>query len=322
MRVARCFLIAVVLAFALAGWIVTQPGCVAHGASVVSVDPARLRSHVVKLSEEFHPRSYAQRENLARCARYIAGELAAASAVVSTQGYTVGSLQFQNVIGRFGPATGDVIIVGAHYDSCDETPGADDNASGVAGLLELARLLAHAPDVPCRVDLVAYCTEEPPFFGSPDMGSYRHAKMLAESGTRVRAAIVLEMIGYFRDERWSQHYPVGLLHLMYPSRGNYIGVVGNMRQRDLVKAVKRSMAGATDLPVCSTCLPAWVPGVDFSDHRSYWEFGCPAVMITDTAFYRNGQYHRAGDTADRLDYERMAKVVAGVYAAVLALGPP
>ena len=169
------------------------------------------------------------------------------------------------------------------------------------------------------VELVAYCTEEPPCFASEHMGSSHHARSLAEQKISVKAMIALEMIGFFSDDRNSQNYPVPLLRLFYPSRGNFISIVGDARQRLLIRKVKRCMNGATDLSVYSILAPASLPGVDFSDHRNYWENNFPAVMVTDTAFYRNHRYHQAGDTADRLDYERMAKVIVCVYEAVVAL---
>jgi len=170
-----------------------------------------------------------------------------------------------------------------------------------------------------RVDLVAYCTEEPPHFGGSDMGSYRHAQWLSEQEVEVAAMICLEMIGYFTDEPDSQDYPFAALKFIYPSTGNFIAVVGNTQQRELLATVKQAMSGATDLPVHSAAIPEMVPGVDFSDHRSYWEFNYPAVMITDMAFYRNKTYHTPADTHDRLDYARMIKVVLGVHQSVRAL---
>ena len=154
------------------------------------------------------------------------------------------------------------------------------------------------------------------------MGSARHARRLKEQNVDVVAMFSLEMIGYFSDQRGSQDYPMPFLRLFYPSRGNYISIIGNMKQRQLIRQVKKSMRGATDLPVYSASVPSFVPSVDFSDHKNYWEHGYPAVMITDTAFYRNSNYHKVGDTADTLDYERMSKVVVGVYEAVKNLSEP
>jgi hypothetical protein len=294
---------------------VTQPVFVPRDKSAACADPDLLRAHVRKLSVEFFPRSSEDATNLTRCVEYIRAQFAAAGAQVSNQHYRIERNEFDNVIARFGPATGACVVVGAHYDACGRFPGADDNASGVAGLLELARLLGHEPPA-TAILLVAFCTEEPPNFGTSGMGSYQHARMLKRMGVEVKAMLALEMIGCFRDERWSQRYPVPLLYAIYPTRGNYIAVIGNVEQRGLIRTVKRGMKRATDLPVWSGSLPRQMPGVDFSDHRSYWAFGYPAVMVTDTAFCRNRAYHMKDDTWDKLDYDRMAKVVSGVLGAL------
>jgi len=170
-----------------------------------------------------------------------------------------------------------------------------------------------------RVELVAYSLEEPPHFRTESMGSAVHAASLEAKKARVRAMISLEMIGCFSDEKDSQAYPLGVLKLLYPSTGNFIAVVGRIGGGRLVRVVKTAMRAATRLPVESINAPGFIPGIDFSDHLSYWEHGYPAVMVTDTAFYRNPRYHTSDDTPDTLDYERMALVVDGVVAAVRAL---
>lgn len=297
---------------------VAQPSFASGDRSKVSADPAALRRHVAALSQEFHPRSYYDTGNLARCASYIEGRFRETGLTVTNQTYTAFNTPCRNVIAVIPGRDPRRVVIGAHYDAVPGSPGADDNASGVAGLLELARLLRGV--TPERtVELVAYCTEEPPCFETEHMGSAHHARRLAENGTAVEAMLALEMIGTFSDEPGSQNFPVPLLRLFYPGRGCFIGVVGGTRCRRLTRTVKRAMRGATELPVYSIAAPDAVPGVDLSDHRSYWEAGFPAVMITDTAFYRNRHYHRPEDIADRLDYGRMAQVVVGVYEAVRAL---
>jgi hypothetical protein len=296
---------------------VTQPLIrTANISSKVSVDPARLEAHVRALSESFIPRNEVHPENLDRCAAYIRREFESAQARVSEQPFTVFGRTYRNVIAQFGPETKEVVVVGAHYDAAGPFPGADDNASGVAGLLELARLLDNA-QLPVRVDLVAYTLEEPPHFSSDQMGSAVHAKALKRDGAAVRVMFSLEMIGYFSDAPDSQKYPISALSLLYSTKGNFISVIGEIGAGTLVRRIKRSMAEATSLPVYSINAPRMVPGIDFSDHLSYWREGYPAVMITDTAFYRNANYHTIRDTAEKLDYRRMSQVVEGVYAAVI-----
>lgn len=278
-------------------------------------DPQRLEAHVRALCA-CSPRDVASVANLDRAAAYIRGELERSGAPVTEQPFQVDGRVYRNVTARYGPEQGALVVLGAHYDTCGRQPGADDNASGVAGLLEAARLLAACPPSG-PVELVAYTLEEPPIFRSLQMGSAVHAASLKSSGAKVRSVIVLEMIGCFEQGAVSQSYPLPLLSLFYPNRGNFIAVVGSLGQPRLVRRIKASMRAASPLPVRSINAPAAVPGVDFSDHLSYWREGYPAVMITDTAFYRNPRYHSEEDTPETLDYIRMAQAVDGVRAAVL-----
>src|SRR5262245_52547920 len=284
--------------------------------SPVSVDPNKLETHVRMLSASFIPRDESHPENLDRCAAYIRREFESVNARVSEQPYSVNGRTYRNVIAQFGPETKEMVVVGAHYDTAGPYPGADDNASGVAGLLELARLLG-VGQLPIKVELVAYTLEEPPYFRSEQMASATHAKALKREGAVVRVMFSLEMIGYFSDARDSQHFPNSAFSLFYPTKGNFISVVGKIDDGMLVRRIKKAMTGATSLPVYSINPPRLIPGVDLSDHLSYWREGYPAVMITDTASYRNANYHTLDDTAERLDYRRMGQAVEGVYAAVI-----
>lgn len=297
---------------------VTQPVLGGKSERANPVDPSRLEAHVRMLSESLSPRSEAHPENLDRAAAYIREEFTSALGRVSEQPYQVGGRTYRNVIAVFGPETTERIVVGAHYDTAGPRPGADDNASGVSGLIELAYLLGKR-DLPLKIELVAYSLEEPPFFRSAYMGSAVHARALLKEGAQVRAMLSLEMIGYFSDAERSQLFPNPMLRLFYPTRGNFIAIVGKVGQALLVRKIKGAMKGASSLPVYSINAPRSIPGVDFSDHLNYWDAGYPAVMITDTAFYRNPNYHTAADTAEKLDYGRMAQVVEGVYAAVIDL---
>ena len=291
---------------------------VARTDSNVSVDSGRLEAHVRMLSEQLGPRDVEHPQNLDRCADYVRAEFERSGARVSEQPFERNGVTYRNVIASFGPDSDEIVVVGAHYDSAGPRPGADDNASGVAGLIELAELLGRS-ELGARVELVAYTLEEPPAFRSTLMGSAVHARSLAESGTRVRAMICLEMIGYFSDAPNSQRYPIGALGVFYPSTGNFISVVGRVGGGGLVRAVKRAMTASSTIPVYSINAPSVVPGIDFSDHLNYWNAGFPAVMVSDTSFYRNRNYHTTDDTADTLDYRRMSQVVVGVHGAVLEL---
>jgi Zn-dependent M28 family amino/carboxypeptidase len=287
------------------------------GNSGVAVESARLEAHVHRLSKTFFPRDARHPENLDRAAAYIRQEFERAGGKVSEQPYEVNGTTYQNVIALFGPDTKERIVVGAHYDTAGEQPGADDNASGVAGLIELAHLLGKTP-LPICVELVAFTLEEPGYFRTAQMGSAIHARSLKKQGILVRVMFSLEMIGYFTDVPHSQSFPFSILAAFYPSQGNFIAVVGKLDQGLVVRRVKRAMQSASPLPVHSINAPRFVPGIDFSDHLNYWKAGYDAVMITDTAFYRNKNYHTVWDTPDTLDYQRMAMVVQGVHAAVLA----
>lgn len=317
-----------VSSFAILVCLVVQP----FAAPVISHPPevnlARLEAHVKYLSVDLFPRSFEQHKNLERAAQYIHSEFTATKADVTVQEITVQETKYKNIIGRFGPASGTLLVIGAHYDTHGDaiagakhplgydanthTPGADDNASGVAGLMELARLLQKNP--PRRaVELVAYTLEEPPYFDTVHMGSVWHAGLLAKGNHQVQLMLSLEMIGFFSDDAMSQSFIVPGMSLYYPDRGNFIALIGKFGDFDVTRRVKSLMAGATDLPVYSLNGPGFVAGVDYSDHRSYWSEGYPALMVTDTAFYRNTNYHLAGDTYEKLDYQRMAKVVQSVY---------
>jgi Zn-dependent M28 family amino/carboxypeptidase len=202
---------------------------------------------------------------------------------------------------------------------CGEQPGADDNGTGTAALLELARLLGQsARPLPQRIDLVAYTLEEPPYFRTKHMGSYVHAASLKAARVPVTGMVALEMLGYYDERPGSQRYPVGALKLIYGSRGNYVTVAqkfgGSGRWgRQLVRRYRAS-AG---LPVRRFKAPAWLPGIDFSDHLNYWHFGYPALLLTDTAFYRNAHYHQATDTLGRLSLPRLALAVDALLAALV-----
>ena len=280
-----------------------------------TADPDRLRADVLFLTTEVTPRDSGHPHNLDRAADYIHSAFDASGARVSELAYSSLGASFRNVIATFGAGSAPRIVVGAHYDSFGlfgDNPGADDNASGTAGLLELARLLKGA-ELSSRVDLVAYPNEEPPSFASPAMGSAVHAEHLREQTNQIWGMVSLEMIGYYTEE---QPWPNWLYRLLFPSTGDFIAIVGRWQDRHLVRHFKRSMR-ASEVPPYSFTPPVELAGMDASDHRSYWAQGFNAIMVTDTAFMRNPNYHTPNDTADTLDYPRMAQVVDGVLNAVI-----
>ena len=279
--------------------------------------PQRLEGHVRTLVEQFAPREHTSITQLDAASEYIRTELSKHSREVAFQNYQANGKKYRNVVARFGPDTTDIIVVGAHYDSFDALPAADDNASGVAGLIELARLLANEK-LGKRLELVAYTLEEPPYFLTEFMGSAIHAKSVKAAMKSVSLMLSLECIGYFSDAPNSQNFPVSVLGAVYPTTGNFIALVGHYREGALAQRVRETMRSATSLPVHSINAPAFVAGIDFSDHLNYWNEGFVGMMVTDTAFMRNLNYHTVEDTPEKLDYRRMAEVVRGVSSVVLS----
>jgi Zn-dependent M28 family amino/carboxypeptidase len=281
--------------------------------------PDRLRAHVKRLAADIGERNVWRPAALEQAAAYVESALADHGAAVSTQEYTAGGVTVRNVEAELPGAggTGEIVVVGAHYDTVMGCPGADDNGSGVAALIEIARLLSgRAHERTLR--LVAFVNEEPPFFQTDEMGSLRYARRCRERRENVVAMLSLETIGYYTDAPHSQSYPppLGLLH---PHTGNFIALVGDLHSRALVAEMEKSFRRHADMPVQASAYPGWLPGVGWSDQWSFWETGYRAVMATDTAHLRNPAYHTPQDTPETLDYERFARVVAGLAGAVLEL---
>lgn len=275
-----------------------------------------LKLHIYKLSQEIGERSVFQYEKLEQAADYISANLASFGYNVEFQNYTVYDKKVKNIIaskqGEAEPKTS--IIVGAHYDTCFN-PGADDNASGVAVLLELARFMSDKR-LDCTVKFIAFVNEEPPFFRTENMGSMVYAGKAKADGEAIKAAVILESLGYYSDRINSQRYPL-FLGFLYPNKGNFIAVVGNLSSAKLVSKLTFLFKKHSDFPVESIVAPAaLVPGADFSDNYSFWKKGYPALMVTDTAFFRNPYYHSPSDTYEKIDYEAMAEV-AGALSGVL-----
>lgn len=263
------------------------------------------------------PRYYKNVNILDSVAERIKSEFSKYTDSVVFQEFTVNDAKFKNVIASFGPVNAERIIVGAHYDVCLQQDGADDNASGVAGILELARLLQSQP-LKYRIDLVAYSLEEPPFFGTTKMGSYVHAKSLKDGNAPVLGMISLEMIGYYSDEENSQTYPIGLLEWIYGGNGNFITIVQKSMCGKFAKLYKEFAFQNNTIITKSFRAPSFVGGIGLSDHRNYWEFNYSAIMITNTSFYRNHNYHLVSDVLSSLDIKRMGLTIEGVYRTLVA----
>lgn len=272
----------------------------------------RLQRHVEFLALEAGPRHPLAYDRLERARGYLESQFEGMGYPLHFDEYPVEGRLVGNVIAE-KPGTSPsprVLVIGAHYDTVPGTPGADDNASGVACLLELARWLRRRP-LQQSLRFAAFTLEEPPYFRTPQMGSLVHARRCRERGEVVQGMISLEMVGYYRQGKGSQRYPLPFMNWFYPDQGNFVAVAGNFRSRRLVRAVSRGLRESTSLAVESTAFPL-VPGVGLSDNWAFWQMGYPALMITDTSFFRNPHYHLPSDLPDTLDYSLMAELVSGL----------
>lgn len=281
----------------------------------------RLRDHVALLAGTIGVRNVDRSGALTAARDYITSQLKpleTAARRVELEGVGVVGGNAENVILEVaGRQAKSIVVVGAHYDSCKDGPGANDNGSGVAATLELAAAFAKMP-AKSTVRFVFFANEEPPYFKNPGMGSRVNADNARKRQDPIRAMLSLETIGYYSDAADSQHYPwpVGLL---YPSRGNFLGFVGDLGSRSLLRSAIASFRLAEQFPSEGAALPSFIPGVDWSDHWSFRRAGYPAIMVTDTALYRDPNYHRASDTPGQLDYDRLARVTRGIEAVVRQL---
>lgn len=273
-----------------------------------------LKRHTVILSKDIGERNFMQYQNLERAAGYIKQEFKNYGYQPQEQVYDLAGKTFRNIIAikRGKVLANKIIVVCAHYDSVVGSPGADDNASGVAGLLELARLLSKE-ELKKTVKFIAFTNEEPPFYLTKDMGSFHYAQEAKRKSEDIEAVFCLESIGYYSDKRKSQGYPFGL-SLFYPDRANFIAVAGNLTSCFLVKRIVKDFRKHSGFSIEYLVAPIFLaPAISFSDHASFWKFGYRATMITDTAFYRNSYYHTGQDTPEKLNYEYMAQVIDGLY---------
>ncbi len=271
-----------------------------------------LRGHVYVLANAIGERNLVRYEGLVEAASYLRATLSTYGYDVGVQSYEVGKNPCENleveIVGRDTPK--EIVLIGAHYDSVIGTPGANDNATGVAALLALAR--AYSKTQPSRtLRFVAFVNEEPPYFQTSSMGSWVYAKRSRERDENIVAMVSLETIGYYSDEPDSQSYPPPF-SLFYPSTGNFIAFVGNTQNGRLVRHAVDVFRRHAQFPSEGGALFGFLPGVGWSDHWSFWKEDYPAIMVTDTALFRYPSYHLASDTPEKVRYDRLARVVSGL----------
>jgi len=300
----------------------------------------KLSTHVWMLGSDIGPRSLTSApENLEKAALYLEQILRSYGHAVSTQefdvevftsrnpqitgsgiGFASAHCKTRNVIAEISGSRKpeEIVVVGAHYDSVYDCPAANDNGSGVAALLAIAQLFAQAK---CERTLrfVAFTNEEPPFFDTEDMGSRRYARSCHQRGDRIVAMLCLETLGYYTDKPDSQKLPHPIFKLVCPTTGNFLAFITNLKGRPLLKQCVGAFRQAVKFPSEALALPEQITGVSFSDHSAFWRCGYPALMVTDTAFYRYPHYHEAGDTPDKIDFDVMARAVHGLSAVVADL---
>lgn len=317
------WLIAFLVASLLIWFAITQPVFSFFSVSTVpEIDQNKLKEHVIELSQTYSPRT-AEFEGVRPAARYIYRQLTEVGQATGKKPayqpfWTMGGGQFSNIIFRLGPRTAETIVIGAHYDTRNAFPGADNNASGIAVLIELARALSIVEkDLPIRVELVAYALSEGKVLGTKDMGSFKHAEMLKKKNRAVKLMISVDSVGYFTNEPNSQQYPFSFMKRVYPTTGNFINISSHLQDFLEVRQVKKSFKKVADLAVHSINAPEIFPDIATSDHINYWKHGFPALLLSDTTSYRNKHYNTVNDTADKLNYLGMTRVVQGLYQTIM-----
>jgi Zn-dependent M28 family amino/carboxypeptidase len=280
----------------------------------------RIRRHVETLALDIGERNLWRYAALMRTAEYIEAEFAASGYSPTRQTYQVSRLPVSNieVVLPGETAPDDAIVVGAHYDTVSGSPGANDNGTGVAALLELARRFAGRP-LRRTLRFVAFVNEEPPFFQTAEMGSLVYASAARARGDRIAGMLSLETMGYYSTDAGSQQYPAPELSGLYPDVGDFIGLVANEASRGLLESAARAFVTSSSVPVRGAALPETLPGTGWSDHWSFWQAGYQAMMVTDTAPWRYPHYHTAEDTPDKLHFDSLVDVVNGLEGVIEAL---
>jgi Zn-dependent M28 family amino/carboxypeptidase len=279
---------------------------------------SQLHSHVEMLAVTIGERNLWRYASLRRAADYITATLQANGLQTGDQTFEVSRLPVANISAEIAGRTSDeILVVGAHYDTVSNCPGANDNGTGVAALLELSRRFRERPQAR-TIRFVAFVNEEPPFFQTAQMGSMVYAQAARARGDRITGMLSLETMGYYSDERGSQHYPAPL-DAVHPDTGNFIGFVSDVPSEPFLRRAADAFRTGTRFPLEVAAAPAELPGVGWSDHWSFWQAGYPALMVTDTAPFRYPWYHRPEDTLDKICFEQMAEVVKGLEAVISVL---
>jgi hypothetical protein len=279
----------------------------------------QLQSDLQVLAGEIGCRDLLRYGQLQKAADFIEARLTAAGHNVRRHGYNVGGHACHNLEAELKGTKkpGEIVVIGAHYDTVPDAPGADDNGSGVVGMLALARAFAGKPQER-TVRFLAFVNEEPPYFQTEAMGSYVYAGECSRRGEKIVAMISLEMLGHYTSQPHSQNYPFPF-SLFYPSTGNFVGFVGNVKSGELTRQAIGAFRRHAQFPSEGAAVPPFVTGVSFSDHWSFWQFNYPAIMVTDTAFFRYQHYHTPDDTIDKINFDGMARVVVGLEHVVAEL---
>jgi hypothetical protein len=313
-----CFLVLILLGiFGVLGEALLMPGSSYHGKAVPLTQAEKvieedLREEIQILASDIGERNSTKYAKLNQTCTHIETAFKEAGYKFRKQQYKLDNTLFANVeaelLGCKRPK--DIIVVGAHYDSVIGCPGANDNGSGIATVIELAKLMARKKPN-CTLRFVLFSNEEPPYFGGNEMGSYQYVQEIKKRNERVIAMLDMETLAFYTEAPHSQTYPSNFTPF-YPDRGNFVAFVGNRHSRPLTEACMRTFRDSTTFPSEGVAVPEWVNGVDWADHKWFWQEGIPAVMITDTAVYRYPHYHTKQDTADKLNYPAFAKVVGGL----------
>ena len=296
---------------------ITFSGLSAVQANAIKLaEPQNLTVYMQQVLGGGDNRNFKDVQELNRVSAWIREQMRLFGIPCQYQNYKVNDEPYRNVVCSLKNIHTDKVIIGAHYDVFEDKSGADDNASGVAGVIETARILAsERKRLKASVDFVFYTLEEPPYAGTEQMGSFIHAKSLEKQKENIQCIYILEMIGYF-DSNLVQEYPIGLKWL-YPSHGNFIATVGNLESREMTANYCNAMKNLNQLQCERIIAPSFVQSMDFSDHLNYWNLGYPAMLITDTGSYRNKNYHTDQDRIETLDVGKMAQVVNGLVNTIL-----